>query len=58
MKKKTKLSPFTHVSGIYNSKKKFGGDEGYSQYAPESSGNNRELLDQSQNLIKILEKNS
>ena len=28
------------------------------QYAPESSGNNRELLDQSQNLIKILEKNS
>ena len=28
------------------------------QYAPESSGNNRELLDESQNLIKILEKNS
>ena len=32
MKKKTKLSPFTHVSGIYKSKGKFGGDEGYSQY--------------------------
>ncbi|MZG53864.1 MAG: protein BatD [Nitrospinae bacterium] len=28
------------------------------QYAPESSGNNRELLDESENLIKILEKNS
>ena len=28
------------------------------QYAPESSGNNRALLNESQNLIKILEKKS
>ena len=45
MKKKPN-SPFTHVSSIYNSKGKFGGDEGYSQYVINKElSKNGELID-------------